>query len=185
MLPALALATLALSLTACGSKTPGVELAPSGGPTQEPLPKTNAATTSTPSTTTTAKAPTVPPQLSKKPVVKVPSGPAPTKLTSTDLIHGTGATAQAGKTITVNYVGLLYKGGKQFDASWDRNQPFTTPLTSGSVIPGWVQGIAGMKVGGRRELVIPPALAYGKQGQPPTIPPNSTLVFVVDLLSVS
>jgi FKBP-type peptidyl-prolyl cis-trans isomerase len=102
-----------------------------------------------------------------------------------DLIKGTGKTATTGSTITVNYVGVLYKGGKEFDSSWKRNQPFTTALSSGNVIDGWVKGIAGMKVGGRRELIIPPALGYGKSGSPPTIPGNSTLIFVVDLLSVS
>ena len=101
-----------------------------------------------------------------------------------DLVQGTGATATQGKSVTVNYVGVLYKGGKEFDSSWSRNQPFTTSLAAGSVINGWVQGIQGMKVGGRRELIIPPSLGYGKAGSPPTIPPNSTLVFVVDLLSV-
>ena len=98
---------------------------------------------------------------------------------------GTGQSANSGKTVTVNYVGVLYNDGKEFDSSWKRNQPFTTHLASGSVIPGWVQGISGMKVGGRRELIIPPSLGYGKAGSPPAIPPNSTLVFVVDLLSVS
>jgi peptidylprolyl isomerase len=102
-----------------------------------------------------------------------------------DLVTGTGQAAAAGKTITVNYVGVNYKTGKEFDSSWKHNQPFTTALSPGSVIPGWVQGIAGMKVGGRRELIIPPNLAYGAKGSPPTIPPNSTLVFVVDLLSVA
>lgn len=143
--------------------------APSGGSTAE----------------TVASTPTPPPALSKKPVVSVPTTPAPSKLVTKDLVVGTGATAASGQTVTVNYVGVLYKTGKEFDSSWSRNQPFTTPLTAGSVIPGWVQGIPGMKVGGRRELIIPPALAYGAKGSPPTIPPNSTLVFVVDLLSVS
>jgi FKBP-type peptidyl-prolyl cis-trans isomerase len=82
-------------------------------------------------------------------------------------------------------VGILYKGGKEFDSSWKRNQEFSTKLSSGNVIDGWVKGIAGMKVGGRRELIIPPGLGYGKSGSPPTIPPNATLIFVVDLLSVS
>jgi peptidylprolyl isomerase len=117
--------------------------------------------------------------------VSVPKGAAPTHLVVKDLIKGDGTTAAAGKTVTVNYVGVLYSTGKVFDSSWRRNQPFTTPLSTGSVIPGWVQGIQGMRVGTRRELTIPPALAYGKTGSPPTIPPNSTLVFVVDLLSVS
>jgi peptidylprolyl isomerase len=102
-----------------------------------------------------------------------------------DLITGTGAVAKEGSNVTVNYVGVLYKTGKEFDSSWSRKQTFSTPLASGSVIPGWVQGIAGMKVGGRRELIIPPSLGYGKAGSPPTIPPNATLVFVVDLLGVS
>jgi FKBP-type peptidyl-prolyl cis-trans isomerase len=137
---------------------------------------------STQAASTTAS---VPPALSRQPTVSVPKGPAPTHLVVKDLIQGSGTTAGAGKTVTVNYVGVLYNTGKQFDSSWKRNQPFTTPLTPGSVIPGWVQGIQGMKVGTRRELIIPPALGYGKTGSPPTIPPNSTLVFVVDLLSVS
>ena len=92
--------------------------------------------------------------------------------------------AQAGQTVTVNYVGVLCKNGKEFDSSWKRKQLFTTALSTGSVIPGWVQGIPGMRVGGRRELVIPPNLGYGKNGSPPTIPGNATLVFVVDLISV-
>ena len=161
---------LAAGLGACGgsSKAPGVQLAPTSG--------------STSATPTTAS---VPRALSQQPTVSVPKGPPPARLVTKDLIKGTGTTATAGKTVTVNYVGVLYSTGKQFDSSWSRNQPFTTPLSSGSVIPGWVQGIQGMKVGSRRELIIPPALGYGKTGQPPTIPPNSTLVFVVDLLSVS
>ena len=114
-----------------------------------------------------------------------PSGPAPTKLVVKDLITGTGPAAKSGSQLTVNYVGVLYKTGKEFDSSWKRNQPFTTALSPGSVIPGWVQGLSGMKVGGRRELIVPPNLAYGAKGSPPTIPPNSTLIFVVDLLSVA
>lgn len=161
---------IASALSACGgsSKAPGVQTAPSGGQTS--------------ATATTAK---VPPALSKKPTITVPKGPAPSHLVVKDLIRGSGTAAAANRTVTVNYVGALYSTGKEFDSSWSRSQPFTTPLSAGSVIPGWVQGIQGMKVGGRRELIIPPALAYGKSGSPPTIPPNSTLVFVVDLLSVS
>lgn len=161
---------LAAGVTACGSssKAPGVEQAPSGGATQASIPTT----------------PKPPPALAKKPVVTVPNTPPPTKLVTKDLVQGTGATASPGKTVTVNYVGELYKNGKEFDSSWSRNQPFTTSLAPGSVISGWVQGLNGMKVGGRRELIIPPSLGYGKAGSPPTIPPNSTLVFVVDLLSV-
>jgi peptidylprolyl isomerase len=132
-------------------------------------------------TSTTAKTPTSGP-LATEPKVTPPSGAAPTKLVVKDLITGTGAEAKAGQTVTVNYVGALFKGGKVFDASWKRSEPFTFPLGKGQVIPGWDQGIPGMKVGGRRELVIPAALAYGAKGSPPTIPPNAPLVFVVDLL---
>jgi peptidylprolyl isomerase len=175
---------LAFGLAACGSsKAPGVVPAPGSGSTQAAAAPTASTTSSATSTTTSAVKP--PPQLAKKPVVNVPSGSAPNSLVTKDLIKGTGATATPGRTITVNYVGVLYKGGKEFDSSWKRNQPFTTALSPGGVIDGWVKGIPGMKVGGRRELIIPASLAYGKQGSPPTIPPNSPLVFVVDLLSVS
>jgi peptidylprolyl isomerase len=119
-----------------------------------------------------------------KPTVEVPSGPPPDHLVVKDLKEGDGAEAKAGDQVTVQYVGVLYDGGKEFDSSWDRNQPFPFTLGSGQVIPGWDQGVEGMKVGGRRELVIPPDLAYGATGQPPDIPPNATLVFVIDLVSV-
>jgi FKBP-type peptidyl-prolyl cis-trans isomerase len=168
-MPAVAAAAIALAGCGSSSKAPGVQAAPSAGATEAAV-------------TTTAKPPAA---ISKKPVVTVPTGPAPTKLVTKDLVTGTGQTAKAGDTVTVNYVGVLYQTGKEFDSSWSRNQPFTTALSNGSVIPGWVQGIPGMKVGGRRELIIPASLAYGKQGSPPTIPPHSPLVFVGDLLSVS
>ncbi|HUE26334.1 MAG TPA: FKBP-type peptidyl-prolyl cis-trans isomerase [Solirubrobacteraceae bacterium] len=162
---------VAVGIAACGGSTaPGVQLAPGGGGTQAAVPTT----------------PTVPAQLSTKPVVQVPSSCSNTQLVTKDLIPGTGQVAQAGQSVTVNYVGVLCRTGKEFDSSWKRNQPFTTTLTSGAggVIAGWVKGIPGMRVGGRRELIIPASLAYGKTGSPPTIPPNSPLVFVVDLLSV-
>jgi len=132
-------------------------------------------------TTTTATTPTSGP-LSKEPKVTPPSGPAPSKLVVKDLITGTGPEAKTGETVTVNYVGVLYKGGKEFDASWKRNEPFSFPLGEGKVIAGWDQGVAGMKVGGRRELIIPAALGYGAQGSGSAIPPNAPLIFVVDLL---
>jgi FKBP-type peptidyl-prolyl cis-trans isomerase len=119
-----------------------------------------------------------------KPTVDVPEGPAPTELVVKDLKTGDGAEAKSGDQVSVQYVGVLYDGGKEFDSSWDHGQPFSFQLGSGQVIPGWDQGVAGMKVGGRRELIIPPELAYGKQGQPPTIPGSATLVFVIDLVSV-
>jgi peptidylprolyl isomerase len=184
-----AIAALALGVAACGgsSKAPGVVLAPSAGLTADASTAAGASSSSSSGTSTAASAttPKPPSPLSKKPVVNVPSGPAPKGLVTKDLITGTGSAAKSGSTVTVNYVGVLYKGAKQFDASWNRKQTFTTPLSTSSVIPGWVQGIAGMKVGGRRELIIPPALGYGAAGSGSTIPPNSTLVFVVDLLGVN
>jgi peptidylprolyl isomerase len=164
------LAAAAVGIAGCGgsSKASGIEPAPSAGSTEA----------------TVTPPPKPPPALAKKPVVTVPTGPAPTKLVTKDLVVGTGQTVKPGQTVTVNYVGDLYKTGKEFDSSWKNGQPATFPLTAGGVIAGWVQGIPGMKVGGRRELIIPAALAYGKTGRPPTIPPNSPLVFVVDLLSI-
>jgi peptidylprolyl isomerase len=139
--------------------------------------------TSPTSTSATATTPTSG-ALSKEPAVTPPSGAAPIALVSKDLIVGTGPEAKAGDSVTVNYVGVLFKGGKVFDASWSRHEPFTFTLGKGQVIPGWDQGVAGMKVGGRRQLIIPAPLAYGTRGSPPTIPPNATLVFVIDLLGV-
>jgi peptidylprolyl isomerase len=119
-----------------------------------------------------------------KPKVTVPKGAPPKKLEVRDIEAGTGAEAKAGDEVTVQYVGVNYKTGKEFDASWDRGEPFIFQLGAGMVIPGWDQGVEGMKVGGRRELIIPPELAYGPQGQPPEIGPNETLIFVIDLLEV-
>ncbi|MHB8680925.1 MAG: FKBP-type peptidyl-prolyl cis-trans isomerase [Acidimicrobiales bacterium] len=119
-----------------------------------------------------------------KPTVTVPSGPPPDQLLTHDLIEGTGATAQAGNTVTVQYVGVSYCTKQQFDASWDRGQPFSFQLGVHQVIAGWDQGVAGMKVGGRRELVIPPKLAYGSASPGAGIAPDDTLIFVVDLLQV-
>ncbi len=133
-------------------------------------------------TSTTATTPTSGP-LSKKPEVGTLPPPPPKQLKTKDLIVGTGAEAKTGSAVTVNYVGTLYSTGKEFDSSWKRNEPFPFTLGKGQVIPGWEQGVVGMKVGGRRELIIPPSLAYGVKGSPPTIPPNATLVFVIDLLA--
>jgi FKBP-type peptidyl-prolyl cis-trans isomerase len=171
ILSLLVAAVAVVALAGCGSssKAGGIVAAPEAGSTQASIPTT----------------PKPPPALAKKPVVTVPTGPAPTKLVTKDLVTGTGQTVKPGQTVTVNYVGDLYKTGKEFDSSWKTGQPATFPLTAGGVIPGWVQGIPGMKVGGRRELIIPASLAYGKAGRPPTIPANSPLVFVVDLLSIS
>jgi peptidylprolyl isomerase len=127
----------------------------------------------------TVKTPTSGP-LSKEPKVTPPAGPAPSKLVIKDLVKGTGEEAKAGGTVTVNDVGVVYKTGKQFENTFTRKEPSTFALSG--LIPGWTKGIPGMRVGGRRELIIPPALAYGKAGRPPSIPPNAPLVFVIDLL---
>jgi len=178
-------ALLAAGWAACGSSSaPGVQQAPSGGPTQTSVTASATTASSATSQSATATTPKPPSPLSKKPVVTVPAGPAPTHLVIKDLIPGTGPTATSGSSVTVNYVGVLYKNGQEFDSSWKRNQPFPFTLGQGQVIKGWDQGVAGMKVGGRRELIIPAPLAYGAQGSPPTIPPNAPLVFVIDLLGV-
>lgn len=140
---------------------------------------TTTSTSTTPTVTTPSSGP-----LSKKPTVTVPKTAAPTKLVTNDLVTGTGTTAKLGDTVTVNYVGALYSNGKVFDSSWSRSQTFSTPLAPTSVIQGWVNGIEGMKVGGRRELIIPPSLGYKNVAQG-TIPANSTLIFIVDLLAVT
>jgi len=123
--------------------------------------------------------------LSEKPQVDVPSGQAPSyQLELDDLVVGEGDEAVAGKTVEVHYVGVSWASGKQFDASWDRGDTFKFGLGKGQVIPGWDQGVAGMRVGGRRRITIPPMLAYGKRGAGGVIGPDETLVFVVDLLGV-
>jgi len=122
--------------------------------------------------------------LNTKPKIEASSAPAPTTLQKKDIVVGDGAEAKSGDSVSVQYVGAIYDTGKEFDASWDRGQPFTFTLGGGQVIKGWDEGVEGMKVGGRRELIIPPDLGYGAQGSPPTIPANATLVFVVDLKSV-
>lgn len=120
-----------------------------------------------------------------KPKVTVPKGASPKQLETKELEEGSGAEAKAGDKVNVQYVGVDYKNGKEFDSSWSRNEPFSFTLGAGEVIPGWDQGVEGMKVGGRRELIIPPELAYGEAGAPPAIGPNETLVFVIDLLEVN
>lgn len=118
------------------------------------------------------------------PTIKIPSGTPPTSLQSADLITGTGATAQTGDSVTVQYVLGTYSSGKEIQSSWS-SQPFSFTLGAGQVIPGWDQGVVGMKVGGRRELIIPPSLGYGAQSPGAGIAANDTLVFVIDLLKVN
>lgn len=166
-----ALSLTALAGSACGGgKTANIP----NGSEKAAAP---AATQSTP--TATASAPAGP-----KPKIAKPSGPPPKTLKVIDLRKGSGPAVKAGDQVTVQYVGVLYKTGKQFDASYDTGQPFPFQLGAGSVIPGWDKGVVGMRVGGRRQLIIPPALGYGAQGSPPKIPPNATLIFDIDLVKV-
>lgn len=126
-----------------------------------------------------------PTDLSQKPHVYVPPGEIPPiKLITEDIVEGEGPMAASGDTVDVQYVGVSWKTRQQFDASWDRNEAFSFKLGAGMVISGWDEGVQGMKVGGRRRMVLPPDKAYGKQGAGGVIGPNETLVFVVDLLAV-
>ncbi|MFD5421023.1 FKBP-type peptidyl-prolyl cis-trans isomerase [Streptomyces sp. NPDC127069] len=119
-----------------------------------------------------------------KPEIELPGADAPQELTIRDIVVGDGAEAKPGRVVRVHYVGVTFESGKEFDASWDRGEPFKFAVGGGRVIKGWDRGIRGMKVGGRREIIVPPRLGYGKQSPSPLIPAGSTLVFVVDLLSV-
>jgi peptidylprolyl isomerase len=121
---------------------------------------------------------------STKPVIPRPSGSPPRRLRKEDIVRGKGRAARPGDTLMVQYAGVKFSTGEEFDASWNTGQPFVFTLAPGQVIEGWVRGFAGMREGGRRILTIPPELAYGAQGFPPAIGPNETLVFVVDLLRI-
>jgi peptidylprolyl isomerase len=174
-LPGLLLAGL---LAGCGG---GDKNAPPT--TQEPgVPGTLAKNPGPPPGTPTAPAKTdtsAPTKTTQKPI-KTKSG-----LEYIDLKVGTGPAAKAGQTVTVHYTGWLKDGGKKFDSSVDKGEPFTFPLGAHQVIGGWDEGVAGMKVGGKRQLIVPPDLGYGPQGFPPDIPPSATLIFDVELLGVN
>lgn len=118
--------------------------------------------------------------INKKPKIPKQTGAAPKELVAQDLIVGKGPAAKSGDKVSVQYVGVLFDNGKEFDSSWKRGQPFDVTLGQGAVIPGWDQGLVGIKKGGRRRLIIPSDLAYGAQGSPPTIPANAALVFDID-----
>ena len=122
--------------------------------------------------------------MSEKPQIDFPEGPPPAELEITDVLAGEGVEAAPGRTAVVHYVGVAYSSGEEFDASWNRGEPFAFPLGEGHVIAGWDRGVVGMKVGGRRRLVIPPDLGYGDRGAGSAIAPGETLIFVVDLIDV-
>jgi peptidylprolyl isomerase len=179
---ALPLVAATFALGACGDKKKSSSESAAQPTTPATTPATTTATATTPAAKpSVAKKSGISTNLTQKPSIPKPTAPAPTQLEIHDIVGGSGAGAQAGEQISVQYVGVSYKTGKQFDASWDRGaQPFQFQLGAGMVIPGWDQGLVGMKPGGRRELIIPAALAYGAQGSPPSIGPNETLIFVVD-----
>jgi peptidylprolyl isomerase len=120
----------------------------------------------------------------EKPEVDPPEGPPPADLEIIELFEGDGAEAGSGQTVDVHYVGVSHSTGEEFDASYNRGEPLRFRLGVGQVIAGWDQGVQGMKVGGRRRLVIPPHLAYGDRGAGGAIAPGETLIFVVDLVAV-
>ncbi len=174
--------------TAAGAAPTSTTPVPGAGTPGATTPGTTASTPGTVTSPGTAASPgTASGPLSTKPVVTPPSGPPPTTVQIKEIVTGTGAEAKAPDRVTVNYVGVLYNGGAEFDSSWRRGKRFSFTLGTGQVITGWNEGVAGMKVGGRRELIVPASYAYGAKGletRPVAIPPNAALVFVVDLLAV-
>ncbi|GAA3808054.1 FKBP-type peptidyl-prolyl cis-trans isomerase [Sphaerisporangium flaviroseum] len=121
----------------------------------------------------------------EKPEIDFPEGDAPADLEIVDITVGDGEEAKPGHMVNVHYVGVAFSTGEEFDASWNRGDSFQFPLGAGRVIAGWDQGVAGMRVGGRRRLTIPPHLGYGNRGAGNAIKPGETLIFVVDLLGLS
>jgi peptidylprolyl isomerase len=177
------LATAALAAAGCGDDTDSGSAAAGGTGAATAAPAATTQTTSGTAEATAAKL-KISTDLSEKPAIPKPAGAPPSRLVVQDVVEGKGPAAKAGDTLTVHYVGVSHSTGEQFDASWDSGQPFPFALGQGMVIPGWDQGLEGMKKGGRRTLIIPPDLAYGPQGSPPAIGPNETLVFVVDLKDI-
>ena len=178
-------ALFALALSGCGSDSePARESnASTPSPTATPEPAAGDGNAASASAVKVAGAKNV----DAEPEVTVREGSEPpTELVSRDLVKGDGARIASGDQVSVRYTGVSWSTGEKFDASWDRgSEPFTFPIGAGQVIPGWDQGVAGMRVGGRRLLIIPPDLGYGPAGSPPVIAPNETLIFVVDAVDVS
>jgi peptidylprolyl isomerase len=179
------LLVLALAAAGCGDSTSesaadkSAAKAESEAKNQKPIPEPKPITAET-ATPTAGEA-----DINTKPKVPKGSGAAPTALKAETLIAGSGPEIKSGQQATVNYVGVLFKNGKEFDASWgEGKQPFQFALGSGQVIPGWDQGVVGMKVGERRRLTIPSDLAYAEQGSPPKIGPNEPLIFDIDLKKI-
>jgi peptidylprolyl isomerase len=171
------LVALIVSLAGGGSGKKTTSLASS------PTPTASATSSAVPAAPTACAKISPNPPAAGDPVVPDVTGKPPTTLLVKDIKVGKGAAARTGQTLTLNYVGVSCSTGKAFDASYPRKQPFSFPLGKGQVIKGWDQGLVGMRVGGRRELVIPASLGYGAAGSGATIKPNETLIFVVDLVS--
>jgi peptidylprolyl isomerase len=165
-----------LTLAACGDDDDGGD---GGDGSPSPAAQEETETEPTPSEQREALEDTT-----TKPAIPRPTGSPPRRLQIEDVVRGTGPGAKRGDTITAHYAGVTFSTGEEFDASWNRGEPFTFPLGGGQVIEGWDRGFVGMRQGGRRILTIPPEMAYGAQGFPPAIGPNETLVFVVDLLEI-
>jgi peptidylprolyl isomerase len=190
----LLLTALALAAAGCGDDDDGGQTASPAGTataTTESVPTTPAETApaeAAPSDSESGGAAAdseISTDVETKPEVPKPTGEPPSELEVNDIVEGDGKTAKKGDTLQMRYVGVFFDTGEQFDASWDRGpETFDFTLGAGDVIAGWDEGLEGMKVGGRRELVIPPDLAYG-DAPPPGIPPGSTLVFVVDLVGIA
>jgi peptidylprolyl isomerase len=176
LLSLIAALLLAVGVAACGGdddSSSGGETAATATPTEAPAAPEDSADAIAAGITKNTK---------KKPEIAAPQGDPPTELVIKDIVKGKGPKAKAGDQLTMQYVGNSWSTGEQFDASWDRGQGFPFQLGAGMVIPGWDQGMAGMREGGRRLLIIPPDLGYGASGTPDgAIAPNETLVFVVDL----
>jgi peptidylprolyl isomerase len=162
-------AVAVLGVTACGDDDEG---------------STNAGQQQTATQTETAPSEDALKDTSTKPEIPKPTGVPPRKLVKLDIVKGKGPAAKPGDTVTVNYVGMNFSNGVEFDSSWDSGQTFPVQLGAGSVIEGWDRGLVGIRKGGRRMLTIPPEMGYGAEGYPPDIPPNETLVFVVDAVSI-
>jgi peptidylprolyl isomerase len=159
-----------LGVSACGDDDDGSGGGGSGQPKQQETETTPSADALKDTTT--------------KPVIPKPTGTPPRKLVTEDIVKGKGPGAKPGDTVTVNYVGLNFSNGQEFDSSWDSGASFPVQLGAGMVIEGWDKGLVGIRKGGRRMLTIPPEMGYGADGYPPDIPPNETLVFVVDAVSI-
>ena len=172
----IAVVLTAAALAACGGDDDSA-----GSPPKTP---TNQPDTGTATEPTPAEAQDALKDTTRKPVIPKPTGSPPRRLVVEDIVRGKGKAAKKGDTVIVNYVGENFSNGKEFDASWDRGQPFPVTIGRTRVIEGWTRGLVGIRKGGRRMLTIPPELGYGPGGYPPSIPPNETLVFVVDAVSV-